>query len=124
MVAGTHGKTTTSALLAWVLHDRRPRPFVRDRRHPHRTSTATTAWAGGRDIVIEGDEYDTAFFDKGPKFLHYRPGGHGADQHRVRPRRHLPRPRARQERLPPAGGRAGREQPAAWPATGMPPSTR
>jgi len=72
VIVGTHGKTTSSALLAWVLqhagmnpgfmiggacHDL-PRNFRR---------------GGGDWFVIEGDEYDTAFFDKGPKFLHYDP---------------------------------------------------
>ena len=47
----------------------------------------------GEHVVLEGDEYDTAFFDKGPKFLHYRPKHVILDQRRVRPRRYLPRSR-------------------------------
>ena len=38
-----------------------------------RTTRATTGWGKGPHFVVEGDEYDTAYFDKGPKFLHYRP---------------------------------------------------
>ena len=48
----------------------------------------------GAPFVLEGDEYDTAFFDKRPKFLHYRPRVRDPEQPRVRPRRHLPRPGA------------------------------
>ena len=48
-------------------------------------------------VVLEGDEYDTAFFDKGPKFLHYRPQPCDSYQRRVRPRRYLPRSRPREE---------------------------
>ena len=72
VVAGTHGKTTTSALLAWVLHAAG--------RHPSflvggvlRNFDRSFDLGGGEEFVIEGDEYETAFFDKGPKFLHYRP---------------------------------------------------
>jgi UDP-N-acetylmuramate: L-alanyl-gamma-D-glutamyl-meso-diaminopimelate ligase len=72
VVAGTHGKTTTTAMLSWVLHHagRDPGfligglPGNFDR--PYRLGRGAT-------FVIEGDEYDTAFFDKGPKFMHYRP---------------------------------------------------
>jgi UDP-N-acetylmuramate: L-alanyl-gamma-D-glutamyl-meso-diaminopimelate ligase len=72
VVAGTHGKTTTSAMLAWVLdHAGRAPGFLvgglpRNFSRPYRL-------AHGGAFVIEGDEYDTAFFDKGPKFMHYRP---------------------------------------------------
>jgi UDP-N-acetylmuramate: L-alanyl-gamma-D-glutamyl-meso-diaminopimelate ligase len=72
VVVGTHGKTTTTSLLAWVLESAGLQPGV-----------MIGGWAKnfngnyqlgkGRYFVIEGDEYDTAFFDKGPKFLHYRP---------------------------------------------------
>jgi UDP-N-acetylmuramate: L-alanyl-gamma-D-glutamyl-meso-diaminopimelate ligase len=82
VVAGTHGKTTTTSMLAWIYEvasqadarfapsfliggvaenfatSFRVRPLVEGVRHP---------------FLIEGDEYDTAFFDKGPKFLHYFP---------------------------------------------------
>jgi UDP-N-acetylmuramate: L-alanyl-gamma-D-glutamyl-meso-diaminopimelate ligase len=72
VVAGTHGKTTTTALLAWVLTSAGRDP-----------GAMIGGWAknfdgnfrvgNGHFVAVEGDEYDTAFFDKGPKFLHYRP---------------------------------------------------
>ncbi len=74
MVAGTHGKTTSTAMLAQVLAaaGRDPSMLVggvaKDFGSNYRLGQ-------GRDFVIEGDEYDTAFFDKGPKFLHYHPAG-------------------------------------------------
>jgi len=72
VIAGTHGKTTTSALMAWVLESAGLDPgfliggWVINFGANSRPGT-------GRYFVVEGDEYDTAFFDKGPKFLHYRP---------------------------------------------------
>ncbi|MCK6503851.1 UDP-N-acetylmuramate:L-alanyl-gamma-D-glutamyl-meso-diaminopimelate ligase [Myxococcota bacterium] len=72
VVAGTHGKTTTTALIAWLLEatGRQPGFLVGGvARNFDRTARA----GAGPHFVIEGDEYDTAFFDKGPKFLHYRP---------------------------------------------------
>ena len=72
VVVGTHGKTTTSALLAWVLHETRGDPGFMiggaARNFPHNFRLGRGPW-----FVAEGDEYDTAFFDKGPKFLHYDP---------------------------------------------------
>ncbi len=72
VVAGTHGKTTTTAMLAWILESAN--------RSPSFLVGGITGNFGssfqlgeGEDFVIEGDEYDTAFFDKGPKFLHYLP---------------------------------------------------
>jgi UDP-N-acetylmuramate: L-alanyl-gamma-D-glutamyl-meso-diaminopimelate ligase len=72
VVTGTHGKTTTTSLLGQILFDagRDPGMFVggvplsmgRGWRH-----------GGGDEFVVEGDEYDSAFFDRGSKFLHYRP---------------------------------------------------
>ena len=72
VVAGTHGKTTTTALLAWMLHSggRKPSFLVGGIAENFSSSYRL---GSGRDFVIEGDEYDTAFFDKGPKFLHYLP---------------------------------------------------
>src|ERR1700685_3267211 len=73
VVAGTHGKTTTTAMLAWIFHvaGRRPNflvgsvvPNFNDRSY---------GLNGGGGFIIEGDEYETAFFDRGPKFLHYHP---------------------------------------------------
>ncbi len=72
VVAGTHGKTTTTAMLAWILDvaGRQPSFLVGGIAENFGRSFQV---AGGPDFVIEGDEYDTAFFDKGPKFLHYLP---------------------------------------------------
>jgi len=72
VVAGTHGKTTTSALMAWVLTagGRDPSFLVGG---VLRNFNRSYGLGRGEDFVIEGDEYETAFFDKGPKFLHYRP---------------------------------------------------
>ncbi|MGH7841967.1 MAG: UDP-N-acetylmuramate--L-alanine ligase [Candidatus Binataceae bacterium] len=74
MVAGTHGKTTSTAMMAQVLNHagRDPSMLVGGLA---RNFTANYRLGGGADFVIEGDEYDTAFFDKGPKFLHYRANG-------------------------------------------------
>lgn len=72
VVAGTHGKTTTTAICAWLLEAAGLRPgFLVGGIAKNFDRTARTG--DGRIYVIEGDEYDTAFFDKGPKFLHYRP---------------------------------------------------
>ena len=73
VVAGTHGKTTSTAMLAWVLEcaGRDPSLMVGGESRDFRGNFKL---GKGRDFVIEGDEYDSAFFDKGPKFLHYRPG--------------------------------------------------
>ncbi|MEO5366195.1 MAG: UDP-N-acetylmuramate:L-alanyl-gamma-D-glutamyl-meso-diaminopimelate ligase [Magnetococcus sp. WYHC-3] len=72
VITGTHGKTTTSSLTAWLMQQAGwqpgfliggiPRNFGEGARYP-----------GGPWVVVEGDEYDTAFFDKRPKFLHYHP---------------------------------------------------
>jgi UDP-N-acetylmuramate: L-alanyl-gamma-D-glutamyl-meso-diaminopimelate ligase len=72
VVAGTHGKTTSTAMLGWVLEQAGRDPSVM-------VGGEALDFGGnyklgsGPDFVIEGDEYDTAFFDKSPKFLHYRP---------------------------------------------------
>lgn len=72
VVSGTHGKTTTSSFIAWLLEDAGLNPsfliggIVSNFKSNYRTGK-------GEWIVLEGDEYDTAFFDKGPKFLHYDP---------------------------------------------------
>jgi len=74
MVAGTHGKTTSTAMMAHVLASagRDPSMLVGGMSLDFKSNYRLGA---GGDFVIEGDEYDTAFFDKGPKFLHYRPHG-------------------------------------------------
>ena len=72
VICGTHGKTTTTAMAAWVLEQagRSPSFLVGGIAENFGRSFQV---ADGADFVIEGDEYDTAFFDKGPKFLHYLP---------------------------------------------------
>lgn len=71
-VTGTHGKTTTSSLLAWVLQHAGFDPsfliggILKNFDSNYRLGQ-------GPHMVVEGDEYDTAFFDKGPKFMHYPP---------------------------------------------------
>lgn len=72
VVTGTHGKTTIASMLAWLLHTAGLDPsmlvggVVEGFGEGFRLGS-------GEHFVVEGDEYDTAFFDKGPKFLHYRP---------------------------------------------------
>jgi UDP-N-acetylmuramate: L-alanyl-gamma-D-glutamyl-meso-diaminopimelate ligase len=73
VVAGTHGKTTTTAMLAWILHSAGRRPdFLIGGVAPN-FGDRSYGLGGGEEFVVEGDEYDTAFFDKAPKFLHYHP---------------------------------------------------
>ena len=72
VVVGTHGKTTTTALLAWVLAKVGWDPSFFVGGIPLNFDTGFRYGEGGW-VVLEGDEYDSAFFDKGPKFLHYRP---------------------------------------------------
>jgi UDP-N-acetylmuramate: L-alanyl-gamma-D-glutamyl-meso-diaminopimelate ligase len=72
VVTGTHGKTTTSALIAWVLESAGLDPGFLIGGWVKNFDTNSRP-GRGRHFVVEGDEYDTAFFDKGPKFLHYRP---------------------------------------------------
>ncbi len=71
-VAGTHGKTTTSSLLAWVLQHAGLEPGFLIGGVPLDFDVSARLGAG-RHFVIEADEYDTAFFDKRAKFVHYRP---------------------------------------------------
>ncbi|WP_114205286.1 UDP-N-acetylmuramate:L-alanyl-gamma-D-glutamyl-meso-diaminopimelate ligase [Acidisarcina polymorpha] len=77
VVAGTHGKTTTTSMLAWIYE-------VASRRRAELVPSfliggiaenfgSSFQLRNGRIFIIEGDEYDTAFFDKGPKFMHYFP---------------------------------------------------
>src|SRR5262245_15557887 len=72
VVAGTHGKTTATSLLAWLLYETGRDPSFLAGGIP-KNFGASFRLGEGEDFVIEGDEYDTAFFDKGPKFWHYRP---------------------------------------------------
>ncbi|MFU1952450.1 UDP-N-acetylmuramate:L-alanyl-gamma-D-glutamyl-meso-diaminopimelate ligase, partial [Bordetella avium] len=72
-VAGTHGKTTTSSMLAWILEEAGLKPnFLIGGVAPDLKVSARYQF-GSRPFVIEADEYDTAFFDKRSKFVHYRP---------------------------------------------------
>jgi UDP-N-acetylmuramate: L-alanyl-gamma-D-glutamyl-meso-diaminopimelate ligase len=72
VVTGTHGKTTTASFISWLLYIAGFDPsfiiggIVNGFNSNYR-------FGKGQWIVLEGDEYDTAFFDKGPKFLHYKP---------------------------------------------------
>ncbi|MGD0891683.1 MAG: UDP-N-acetylmuramate:L-alanyl-gamma-D-glutamyl-meso-diaminopimelate ligase [Terracidiphilus sp.] len=77
VVAGTHGKTTTTSMLAWIYQvaaeddaAREPSFLIGGVAENFETSFQLRPT---RTFIIEGDEYDTAFFDKGPKFLHYFP---------------------------------------------------
>jgi UDP-N-acetylmuramate: L-alanyl-gamma-D-glutamyl-meso-diaminopimelate ligase len=72
VVAGTHGKTTTSSLLAWLFTEGQRAPSFLIGGIPENFGSSFRL-GEGREFIIEGDEYDTAFFDKGPKFLHYFP---------------------------------------------------
>src|SRR5581483_5737072 len=74
MVAGTHGKTTSTAMMAHVLKAAGRDPSMLVGGVAKDFGSNYRLGAGG-DFVIEGDEYDTAFFDKRPKFIHYRPRG-------------------------------------------------
>src|SRR5437016_1765818 len=72
VVAGTHGKTTTTSMLAWIFQaaGKDPSFLIGGIAENFGSSFALKQ---GKHFIIEGDEYDTAFFDKGPKFLHYFP---------------------------------------------------
>ena len=70
-VAGTHGKTTTSSMLAWILEHAGRSPGFLIGGVP--ANFGISARAGDELFVVEADEYDTAFFDKRAKFVHYRP---------------------------------------------------
>ena len=72
VIAGTHGKTTTTALMAWVLNQAGWEPSFFIGGMPVDFDSGFHR-GGGEWVVLEGDEYDSAFFDKGPKFLHYKP---------------------------------------------------
>ncbi|MBV53228.1 MAG: UDP-N-acetylmuramate:L-alanyl-gamma-D-glutamyl-meso-diaminopimelate ligase [Coxiellaceae bacterium] len=71
-VSGTHGKTTTSSVLAWLLESADLSPSFLIGGSPKNFSQPAR-WVDSRHFVIEADEYDTAFFDKRSKFVHYRP---------------------------------------------------
>ena len=72
VVAGTHGKTTTTSMLAWIFHTAGMQPSFLVGGIAENFSSSFQL-GQGKHFILEGDEYDTAFFDKGPKFLHYFP---------------------------------------------------
>jgi UDP-N-acetylmuramate: L-alanyl-gamma-D-glutamyl-meso-diaminopimelate ligase len=72
-VAGTHGKTTTTSLLAWLLESQGLDPGFLIGGVPANFPVSARVGRRGAPFVIEADEYDTAFFDKRSKFVHYRP---------------------------------------------------
>jgi UDP-N-acetylmuramate: L-alanyl-gamma-D-glutamyl-meso-diaminopimelate ligase len=72
VVAGTHGKTTTTSILAWIFHSAGMQPSFLIGGIAENFGSSFQL-GEGRHFILEGDEYDTAFFDKGPKFLHYFP---------------------------------------------------
>ncbi|MDH3467453.1 MAG: UDP-N-acetylmuramate:L-alanyl-gamma-D-glutamyl-meso-diaminopimelate ligase, partial [Gammaproteobacteria bacterium] len=71
-VAGTHGKTTTASILAWILDDAGQQPGFLIGGVPQNFNVSARL-GEGECFVVEADEYDTAFFDKRSKFVHYRP---------------------------------------------------
>ena len=71
-VAGTHGKTTTASMLAWILEDAGHSPGFLIGGIPANFGTSAR-FGDSKYFVVEADEYDTAFFDKRAKFVHYRP---------------------------------------------------
>src|ERR1700691_2204475 len=72
VVAGTHGKTTTTSMLAWIFETAGLQPSFLIGGIAENFGRSF-GLGGGKHFILEGDEYDTAFFDKGPKFLHYFP---------------------------------------------------
>jgi len=72
VITGTHGKTTTTSIVSWCLHSAglEPNFLIGGIAENFKSSYGLE---GGKHFVVEGDEYDSAFFDKGPKFLHYLP---------------------------------------------------
>src|SRR6202167_3290868 len=72
VVAGTHGKTTTTSMLAWIFQSAGLDPSFLIGGIAENFGSSFHL-GQGKHFILEGDEYDTAFFDKGPKFLHYFP---------------------------------------------------
>ncbi|TDB05207.1 UDP-N-acetylmuramate:L-alanyl-gamma-D-glutamyl-meso-diaminopimelate ligase [Halomonas marinisediminis] len=72
-VAGTHGKTTTASLVAWLLESAGLAPGFLIGGVPRNFGVSARLGAADAPFVVEADEYDTAFFDKRSKFVHYRP---------------------------------------------------
>src|SRR6202158_4578489 len=72
VVSGTHGKTTTTAMLAWIFHTAGQRPNFQVGGVAEKFGKSY-GLGGGEEFILEGDEYETAFWDRGPKFFHYHP---------------------------------------------------
>src|SRR5271166_6215804 len=72
VVSGTHGKTTTTAMLAWLFHVAKKRPNFLVGGIAENFGQAY-GLGGGEDFILEGDEYDSAYWDKAAKFFHYQP---------------------------------------------------
>jgi len=72
VVAGTHGKTTTTSMLSWIFESAGMQPSFLIGGIAENFGSSFHLGAG-KHFILEGDEYDTAFFDKGPKFMHYFP---------------------------------------------------
>ncbi len=72
VVAGTHGKTTTTSMLSWIFYSAGLQPSFLIGGIAENFGSSFQL-GQGKHFILEGDEYDTAFFDKGPKFLHYFP---------------------------------------------------
>jgi len=72
VVSGTHGKTTTTAMLAWVFHVAKKRPNFLVGGIAENFGQAY-GLEGGEEFILEGDEYDSAYWDKAAKFFHYHP---------------------------------------------------
>src|SRR5436309_4121651 len=72
VVAGTHGKTTTTSMLSWIFEVAGAQPSFLIGGIAENFGRSFQL-GSGKYFIIEGDEYDTSFFDKGPKFLHYFP---------------------------------------------------
>ena len=72
VAAGTHGKTTTTSMLSWIFHSAGLDPSFLIGGIAENFGSSFHL-GNGKHFILEGDEYDTAFFDKGPKFLHYFP---------------------------------------------------
>ena len=110
-VAGTHGKTTTSSMLAWLLEDAGLNPGFLIGGVPLNFGVSARLTRFASFFVIEADEYDTAFFDKRSQVRPLPPAHRGPEQPRVRSRRHLPRSGCDRDAVPSSGAhRAGQ-----WP---------
>jgi UDP-N-acetylmuramate: L-alanyl-gamma-D-glutamyl-meso-diaminopimelate ligase len=72
VISGTHGKTTTTAMLAWIFHSAGKQPTFLVGGVAENFGKSYGLGAGA-EMILEGDEYETAFWDRGPKFFHYHP---------------------------------------------------